>query len=78
VRHLWKPQREKPGKKLEYLRTFDWLFWIRLKQVNISKEHIEYKWVNYEEAVKMLKWDSNKNALWELNECLLRSERSKS
>lgn len=48
------------------------------KQLNISKEHIEYKWVNYEEAVKMLKWDSNKNALWELNERLLRSGRSKS
>lgn len=25
------------------------------------------EWLNYEEAIKKLKWDSNKNALWELN-----------
>jgi len=35
--------------------------------LNLSKEHTEYKWVGYEEAMAMLKWDSNKNALWELN-----------
>ncbi len=51
---------------------------VKGKQLNISKEHIEYKWVNYEEAVQMLKWDSNKNALWELNERVLRSVRGKS
>lgn len=27
-------------------------------------------WIRYEEAVKILKWDSNKTALFELN-CLL-------
>jgi dATP pyrophosphohydrolase len=51
---------------------------VKGRQLNISREHIEYKWVNYEEAVKMLKWDSNKSALWELNERLLRSKRNKS
>ncbi len=25
------------------------------------------EWVPYEEAIKKLTWDSNKNALWELN-----------
>lgn len=42
------------------------------RQLKLSKEHREYQWVNYEEAMKMLKWDSNKNALWELNERLIR------
>ena len=42
------------------------------KHLELSEEHEEYRWVNYEEAVKMLKWDSNKNALWELNERLMR------
>jgi len=37
------------------------------KLVSISKEHIEYKWLQYSEALKILKWDSNKTALWELN-----------
>lgn len=38
----------------------------------ISSEHKEYKWVCYEEAIEMLKWDSNKTAIWELNQRLLR------
>ncbi len=38
------------------------------RNLKISEEHIEYKWCSYEEAVNKLKYDSNKNALWELNE----------
>ena len=30
------------------------------------------EWLTYEEAIKKLTWDSNKNALWELNERLKR------
>jgi len=37
------------------------------KEITISAEHLEYRWVEYEEALSMLKWDSNKTALWELN-----------
>jgi dATP pyrophosphohydrolase len=40
----------------------------------ISDEHQEYKWVDYEEAFKLFKWDSNRNALWELNERIKRME----
>ncbi len=36
--------------------------------IKLSKEHSEYVWAPYEMAMKNLKWDSNKNALWELNE----------
>jgi dATP pyrophosphohydrolase len=35
--------------------------------VTISKEHTKYKWLSYSEALKILKWDNNKTALWELN-----------
>ena len=35
--------------------------------ITLSREHTEYRWVSYENAVAILKWDSNKNALWELN-----------
>lgn len=37
-------------------------------EVKISNEHLEHKWVTYEEALELLEWDSNKNALWEINE----------
>ena len=37
------------------------------EDINLSREHTEYRWVSYEDAVAMLQWDSNKNALWELN-----------
>ena len=36
--------------------------------IRLSSEHKEYKWVEYDEAMNKLKYDSNKTALWELNE----------
>lgn len=39
----------------------------------LSGEHSEYRWVPYEEAVRLLRWDSNRTALWELNERLKRT-----
>jgi len=33
----------------------------------MSAEHMDYKWADYNTARGMLRWDSNKNALWELN-----------
>ena len=38
--------------------------------IHLSNEHKEYKWVEYDEALEKLKYDSNKTALWELNEKL--------
>jgi len=35
--------------------------------ITLSREHTKYRWVSYENAAEMLKWDSNKNALRELN-----------
>ena len=35
--------------------------------IKLSHEHSKFEWLTYEEAVKKLKWDSNRNALWELN-----------
>ena len=40
--------------------------------VQLSEEHTEYKWLNFPEAEALLKWDSNKTALWELNQRLMR------
>lgn len=38
--------------------------------VSLSKEHTESRWLPFEQASSLLKWDSNRNALWELNERL--------
>ena len=38
--------------------------------ITLSGEHLEHRWATYEEAVRLLKWDSNRTALWELNERL--------
>lgn len=40
------------------------------EDTTLSTEHTEYIWTTYEEAVKKLKWDSNRTALYELN-CVL-------
>lgn len=44
-------------------------------KLSLSKEHTELRWVPYVEARALLKWDSNRTALWELRE-RLRSETS--
>lgn len=36
----------------------------------LSLEHIEYKWLTYDEARKLLKWDSNKVAMYEIKTLL--------
>ena len=46
------------------------------KDITLSKEHKGYLWVTFEEAIKLLKWDSNKTALFELN-CILKNSLAK-
>lgn len=38
--------------------------------ITLSAEHTECRWGDYARACDLLKWDSNRNALWELNERL--------
>lgn len=38
--------------------------------LTLSAEHTELQWASYERARDLLNWDSNRNALWELNERL--------
>jgi dATP pyrophosphohydrolase len=39
-------------------------------QIVISYEHTEYKWLPYEEAHNLLKYEGNRTALWELDKRL--------
>lgn len=36
-------------------------------KIEISNEHVGFEWVDYQTAVQRLKYDSNKVALWELD-----------
>lgn len=36
-------------------------------KLQVSDEHAEYEWVDYDTAFKRLKYDSNRTALWELD-----------
>jgi len=40
-------------------------------ELKLSHEHTEIAWGTYEETLARMHWDSNKVALWELNERLL-------
>jgi dATP pyrophosphohydrolase len=42
--------------------------------ITLSGEHTDLQWASYEQACRLLKWDSNRNALWELNERLSDSD----
>lgn len=42
--------------------------------IKLSSEHKQYEWFTFDEAYEKLKFDSNKTALWELNQRLLNSD----
>ena len=42
------------------------------ENIRLSGEHTGFVWMSYEEALKILRWDSNKTALYELNARLSR------
>jgi dihydroneopterin triphosphate diphosphatase len=37
------------------------------REIVLSDEHTNYKWTDFNDAYELVKWQSNKNALWELN-----------
>ncbi len=37
------------------------------QQIVLSEEHVSFRWTDYETAQSLLRFDSNKNALWELD-----------
>ncbi len=47
----------------------EYSFAVEVKQeIVLSEEHLECKWVSYDTATKYLEFDSNKTALWELDQ----------
>jgi len=44
------------------------------KKIVLSSEHTDYKWLMYEEAYRLMKYEDNKIALWELDKRLKNEE----
>lgn len=40
---------------------------VNAHRIVLSNEHTAFRWVDYDSAQKLLTFDSNRNALWELN-----------
>lgn len=60
------------GKNVYIIKEYSFGVNVGDNKIHISDEHKKYIWCNYDKAMKMLHWDSNKSALWELNERLKR------
>lgn len=56
------------------LEVPEYTFGLRVmdKKIKIGAEHTEYGWFGYKEAFAQLEWQSNKNALSELNALILK------
>ncbi|HEY3607719.1 MAG TPA: NUDIX pyrophosphatase [Pseudonocardiaceae bacterium] len=44
------------------------------QEVRLSDEHTEYQWLYHQDADRLLRWDSNRTALWELDLRLARDD----
>lgn len=64
------------GDDVYVIKEFSFGVQVSTKNISLSKEHSNYKWLCFEEAVTLLKWDTNKTALWELNKRLLKQLKS--
>lgn len=60
------------GKDVFYSKEYGFSVDISNQKIHLSNEHEECRWVDYSTANELLKYDSNKSTLWELNEKLKR------
>ena len=63
----FKTSREMWGQECLVIPEYTFAVKLENKELQISEEHTEYRWVTYEEAIELLRYDSNKVALWELD-----------
>jgi dATP pyrophosphohydrolase len=65
--HLW-------GRKVCVIPQYCFGVLPKEKKIVLSSEHTDYKWLMYEEAYRLMKYEDNKIALWELDERLKNEE----
>lgn len=62
------------GNNVYVVTEYSFGIFVDNSKIELSSEHKLYKWVSFDEAYEKLKFDSNKTALWELNQRLLKSD----
>jgi len=55
------------GKEIIMIPEFAFGVELPSKKIKLGNEHTKYLWVSCKEAIKKLKYDSNKSAIWELD-----------
>jgi len=58
--HIW-------GEDLYVIPSYCFGVLVETGKISLSEEHLEYKWVKYGEAHRLLQYEDNKLALWELD-----------
>jgi dATP pyrophosphohydrolase len=61
--HLW-------GEEVYVIPQYAFGVRVEDEELTLSPEHTTYRWLRYEQADRMLKYDGNRTALWELNQRL--------
>ena len=69
---IWFPGLESRGDDILVILEYSFALDAGESEITLSSEHGDIKWLSYEQAFNLLKWDSNRTALWELNERMLR------
>ncbi|MDP8313548.1 MAG: NUDIX pyrophosphatase [Candidatus Celaenobacter antarcticus] len=62
----FKDHQNKPG--LYVIPEYCFAVELSTIEINLSNEHSEYLLVDYDTAIEHIRYDSNKTAIWELNE----------
>lgn len=61
--HLW-------GEEIYVIPQYCFGVLVREASLVLSGEHSDYRWLKYEEAYRLVNYDGNQTALWELNQRL--------
>ena len=67
-----KNQRKIWGENVLVIPEYAFAIETNSEDITLSDEHIGFAWVTYESTLSLLKWDSNKTALYELD-CRIKS-----
>ena len=72
------PAHHEWGENVYVIPEYSFCVDVGARDLSLSHEHTEARWLPYEEATRLLTWDSNRTALWEVNQrIIMRSNRNR-
>ena len=64
--NLFEVFRESWKEGLYVIPVYTYAYKMTQTDIELSEEHLDYKWVTYNQAMELLHFDLDKTALWEL------------